>query len=708
MARRPCSRISPWTSMGVALFLVNIAVVAGRGQQPATAVASRVVDYNWDVRPILSENCFRCHGPDEKSRRAGLRLDLADSAYAALAGRAVRYAVVPGKPDDSEVIRRVTHQTPALRMPPTASNKVLSAEQIETLRLWIAQGAQYKPHWAYITPVKPAVPQVRAAARGATDIDRFVMSRLEREGLQSSPQADRETLINRVTLGLTGLPPTLAQVDAFLKDTSPTAYEKVVDRLLASPAYGERMASYWMDVARYSESDGFLDDRHDRLFWPYRDWVISAFNRNMPFDQFSTWQLAGDLMPSHTKEQRLATAFMRVGKRTTENGSIDEEYRVEYVVDRTNTVGTAFLGLTVGCARCHDHKYDPISHKDFYSLSGFFNSTDEPGFYAPGRTGVTAGPTLDWTDAETDAKLTQADAAIREQEAAYQVVRATAAKDAAAKAEVLSGTPGEALAAVQASLARGLVAHYAFESASPVPDDKLPESRPRRRLAPPVLAPETAERPPLGPPPPATTPNQALTGDQQLAAVRARRPLPSDLVRDALAFSPSETPGVEPALLEAPIFRPGVKGQAFYFDDTNRGVLGWDVGTFERTQPFSLDFWLLAAQEYEESAVLNNLENEDNGNAGYALKLEKNRLRFDIMHSRAGDRISVVTRRALPVKAWVHVTATYDGSSRAAGVAVYFDGVRLGLDVVSDNLTRTIIPNGGGTLGDEYLGLQFG
>ena len=462
------------------------------------AAPVRVVDYNWDVRPILSEYCFRCHGPDEKARRANLRLDQADSAYAALAGRVERHAVVPGKPDESEMIRRVTHQTPALRMPPSVTNKVLSAEQIETLRQWIAQGAQYKPHWAYITPVKPAVPQVKAASRGLTDIDRFVVSRLEREGLALSPQADKETLINRVSLSLTGLPPTLAEVDAFLKDTSATAYEKVVDRLLASPAYGERMAGYWLDVARYSESDGFLDDRHDRLFWPYRDWVIAAFNRNMPFDQFSTWQLAGDLMPSHTKEQKLATAFLRVGKRTTENGSIDEEYRVEYVVDRTNTIGTAFLGLTVGCARCHDHKYDPISHKDFYSLSGFFNSTDEPGFYAPGNTGITPGPTINWTDAATEARLAQADALVRERETAFDAARAAAAKDAAVRAEALAGTPGAA-AAVQQSIAANLAAHYAFEQTSPIPDDQLPTSRPRRRLSPPVLEPLTPGAQPVWP-----------------------------------------------------------------------------------------------------------------------------------------------------------------------------------------------------------------
>ncbi len=232
------------------------------------------------------------------ARRAALRLDQRESAVAPRPGQQPRFAIVPGRPDDSELIRRVTHANTALRMPPSVTNKVLGTEQIETLRQWIAQGAEYKPHWAYLSPGKSAVPQVLSSSRARNEIDRFILNRLQREGLDLSREADKETLINRVSLTLTGLPPTLDEVDAFLKDASPGAYEKLVDRLLASPAYGERMAAYWLDIARYSESDGFLDDLHDRLFWPYRDWVIAAFNRNMPFDQFGTWQIAGDLLPS--------------------------------------------------------------------------------------------------------------------------------------------------------------------------------------------------------------------------------------------------------------------------------------------------------------------------------------------------------------------------------------------------------------------------
>jgi hypothetical protein len=708
---------------------------------------------------------------------AGLRLDLPEVAYAELKSGRGKHAITPGNPAESEIIRRVSAESPAARMPPKSVNKVLTSDQIEILKKWIAQGAQYKPHWAFIPPEKPVPPRLASTARVVNDVDRFVLSRLEHEGLQFSPEADKETLINRVTLTLTGLPPTLAEVDAFLKDGSRAAYERVVDRLLASPAYGEHMAAYWMNIARYSESDGFLDDYHDRLFWPYREWVIAAFNKNMRFDQFSTWQLAGDLLASTTehteatelspvssgrgrssdrpvisvvnraKEQTLATAFLRVGKRTTENGALDEEYRVEYAVDRANTVGIGFLGMTVGCARCHDHKYDPISPKDLYALTGFFNSTDEPGFYAPGSTGITAGPTLSWTDAATETKLAQADVRIRQAQLAYETARTAAARDAAAKVEALLNAPGDLAALVQRSLDRGLVAHYPFEDTAPIPDDRLPKSLPRdRRPAPPPLAPETSSRnpfaarpaaaaaegaPPARPEPPATPAaeggpvgrpgaarpggrgadpaGQTPTAEQQLATVRAGgRGLPSDLVRDALVWSPSAVPGVGPAVLEAPLLRPGVKGKAFYFDDTNRGFLAADVGLFERTQPFSLDLWVLAAQVYDDSMILNHRENDNSGNAGYELDLEKNHLRFDLMHSRAGNRIRLVSRQTVPVKTWTHVTATYDGSSQAKGVVLYLNGVPADVDVVSDNLNRTIIPNGGGTLGDEHMGLSFG
>jgi hypothetical protein len=665
---------------------------------PAAAAVTRPVDYNWDVRPILSDYCFRCHGPDEKSRQAGLRLDTAEGAYAALR-RPGTFAIVPGKPAESQLIFRITHANAVVRMPPTVANKVLSPEQIEILRAWIAQGAEYKPHWAFTAPQKAAVPRVAAAPSVLNDIDRFVQARLDREGLRLSPPADKETLINRVTLTLTGLPPTLAEVDAFLKDTSPEAYEKLVDRLLASTAYGEHVGGQWLDIARYAESDGFLDDTHDRLLWPYRDWVIAALNKNMPFDQFATWQLAGDLMPSHTKEQLLATAFLRVGKRSTENGAIDEEYRVEYAVDRAMTIGTGFLALTVGCARCHDHKYDPIPTKDFYSLTGFFNSTDEPGFYAPGRSGTTPGPGMLWTTESQEKEIAGLRAAIAKAETAYDAARKAAAQRAAARADALLQRPDELRHVLEQSLTVNLQAHYPFETIAPIPDDVKPEPVPQARLSPPPLAPES-----LAPAP-------CFRHESDIACRTMRtgmRRLLDSWSTEPLTISPSTTPGVPPAVLLMPIQREGVVGKALYFDDNNRGVLGQDLGYFERTQPFSVDLWVRPGGKYDESLVFSHREADNAGNAGYILRFIDNRLWFDIANNRAGNGIAIHTREPLPIGEWVHVTLSYDGSSKARGLTMYLNGAPGDVEVYRDNLSRTIIPNGASNAGDDVYGIMFG
>ena len=666
------------------------------GPVPAAAPVTRQVDYNWDVRPILSDYCFRCHGPDEKGRQAGLRLDTAEGAYAALR-RPGTFAVVPGKPTESQMIFRITHANAAVRMPPQVANKVLSPQQIEILRAWIAQGAEYKPHWAFSAPLKAAVPTVPAGPSVLNDIDRFVQARLAREGLKLSPAADKETLINRVTLTLTGLPPTLAEVDAFLKDTSPQAYEKLVDRLLASTGYGEHVGEQWLDIARYAESDGFLDDTHDRLLWPYRDWVISALNRNMPFDQFATWQLAGDLLPSHTKEQLLATAFLRVGKRSTENGAIDEEYRVEYAVDRAMTVGTGFLAMTVGCARCHDHKYDPIPTKDFYSLTGFFNSTDEPGFYAPGRSGTTPGPGMLWADDAQEKEIAALRAAIAKAEAGYDAARQAAAQRAATQADALLQNPEGLRRALEQSLTRDLQGHYPFETVAPIPEDVKPEPVPQARLSPPPLAPESLS--------PRCFRHESDIGCRTMRTGMAR--LLDSWSTEPLMIS-SSTTAAPPAVLLTPILRDGIVGKALYFDDNNRGVLGQDVGYFERTQPFSIDLWVRPGGKYDESMVFSHREADNAGNAGYILRFIDNRLWFDIANNRAGNGIAIHTKEPLPIGEWAHVSLSYDGSSRARGLTMYLNGVPADAEIYRDNLTRTIIPNGASNAGDDVYGIQFG
>ena len=332
-----------------------------------SVIAREPVRFNRDVRPILSENCFECHGPDAAKRKADLRLD------SGALGQAV---VVAGKPTESELFKRITHADPEERMPPADSGRALTPGNIETLRTWIEQGGEWGKHWAFIPPKRPTIPPAKNSAWPSGAIDRFVLAKLKWAGLHPSPRADKETLLRRVTFDLTGLPSAPREIDAFLADTSPRAFEKVIDRLLASPRYGERMALDWLDAARYADSHGYSLDRR-RVMWPWRDWVIGAFNDNMPFDRFAVEQIAGDLLPDSTVDQQVATGFNRNHSIQSEGGVINEEYRVETVVDRVETTSAVFLGLTFGCARCHDHKYDPISQKEFYEFYALFNNVPE-------------------------------------------------------------------------------------------------------------------------------------------------------------------------------------------------------------------------------------------------------------------------------------------------------------------------------------------
>jgi len=334
---------------------------------------AKKIDFNRDVRPIL-DKCLSCHGHDPKAIQAGLRLDSRDGATRILSDG--KQAIVPGHPEKSELLARIGERDPAMLMPPPSSNRVLSAEEKGVLRAWIQQGAEYKAHWAFVKPVRPSLPSVALKGWGVNPIDSFVLEQLEPDGLKPSPGADRPTLLRRVSLDLTGLPPSTAELANFLADKSPNAYEKVVDRLLSSPRYGERMAMDWLDEARYADSNGYQND-YERYQYRWRDWVIEAFNRNMPYDEFTIEQLAGDLLPNPTLDQVIATGFCRNNRLNTEGGAIPEEYHVEYVIDRVQTASSVWLGLTTGCARCHDHKYDPISQKEFYSLCSYFNNVPE-------------------------------------------------------------------------------------------------------------------------------------------------------------------------------------------------------------------------------------------------------------------------------------------------------------------------------------------
>ena len=334
------------------------------------------VSYNFDIRPILSDKCMTCHGPDANKREAGLRLDIAENAYQALKENPKAHALVPGKPELSEVFLRISSSDTTKMMPPKESNLKLSQHEISLIEKWIKQGAKYEKHWAFTAPKMPAIPKVENKEWPKNEIDYFILAKQEQAGLEPNPEADRERLLKRACLDITGLPPTLQMMDAFLADNSSNAYEKVVDNLLKNPAYGERMALTWLDVARYSDSYGYQMDNY-RTQWPWRDWVINAFNKNISYKDFITWQLAGDLIPNATKEQLLATGFNRNHKITEEGAVDEEEYRIFYVTDRNDTFGKAMLGVTLECAHCHDHKYDPFSQKEYYQMFSFFNNVNE-------------------------------------------------------------------------------------------------------------------------------------------------------------------------------------------------------------------------------------------------------------------------------------------------------------------------------------------
>lgn len=431
----------------VALVLGACALTVG---SISAAALPAKVDYNYHIKPLLSDRCYACHGPDEKSRKAKLRLDSKEGAFKALDDG--MFVIKPGDPSKSEVIRRITSPDPEEIMPPPKSKLSLSKQEIELFRRWIEQGAQWKKHWALLPLGETPVPEVSDSRWARNDLDRFVLARLDAEKLKPSAEASRERLLRRVTFDLTGLPPALGELDAFLADSTPQAYERVVDRLLAAPAYGERMAVEWLDVARYADTYGYQADRFNHL-WPWRDWVISAFNRNVRFNDFIVWQLAGDLLPNATREQKLATAFNRNHRQTNEGGSVDEEFRVEYNADRVHTTAGAFLGLTIECARCHDHKFDPITQKDYYRFFAFFNSTDESGLYSH-FTDAIPSPTL----------LLFKDDAQERQHA--ELKRAIAAKEQALAQSAAQPNPGFEAWRTQARTwpaVSGLIGYYSFD-----------------------------------------------------------------------------------------------------------------------------------------------------------------------------------------------------------------------------------------------------
>ncbi len=381
--KRDCEKNQIYVMLGkifaLAAILCAILFFSGCSTESNDSITQQIPDivsYNFDVRPILSDKCLVCHGPDANKREAGLRLDVAENAYKALAENPSAHAIMPGKPAFSEVYLRISTLDTNKLMPPKSSNLRLANHEIAIIKKWIEQGAKYEKHWAFEVPQKQALPVVKEKEWPKNEIDYFILAKQEQLGLKPNVEADKERLLKRVSLDLTGLPPSLEMMDSFLADQSAGAYGKIVDQLMKTPQYGERMALPWLDVARYSDSYGYQLDNF-RTQWPWRDWVIYAFNKNLSYKDFITWQLAGDLMPNATKEQLLATGFNRNHKITEEGAVDEEEYRINYVTDRSDTFGKAMLGVTMECAHCHDHKYDPFSQKEYYELFSFFNNVDE-------------------------------------------------------------------------------------------------------------------------------------------------------------------------------------------------------------------------------------------------------------------------------------------------------------------------------------------
>jgi hypothetical protein len=583
----------------------------------AYAALPEEVDFNQDVKRILSDKCFACHGPDAKKQKADLRLDIPEAAYAKVTESGLK-AIKPGNLRRSEVIHRILSNDPEYRMPTPESHLTLTEQEKAILIKWIEQGAEYKPHWAFVAPEKQKAPAVRNKEWIKNPIDQFVLAAQEERNLQPAPEADRETLIRRLSFDIRGISPTVAEIDQFIRDKDPAAYELLVDRMLASKHYGERMAAYWLDVARYADSHGYLDDKH-REMSPWRDWVISAYNRNIPFDQFITWQLAGDLLPKPTQEQVLATGFNRNHKQNSEAGIIEEEFRVEYVTDRTNTLGTALLGLTLGCAKCHDHKYDPVSQKDYYSLFAFFNSTFEKGGPNYGDEKVVPGPTLLLTSPEQDRSISQLQAKLTQLEKLER-------NRISAKEQRLRET-GEG--AVAASLAASVQTKLDFDHVQ-----------------------------------------------QQKA--------------DAGVFLDQTDPGIKANFKKAE-FGKGVSGQSLKYNVQTRVVYpATKVGYFERYEPFSVSIWVKVPEVYPKATIFYSSENHRYGYQGYDLLLLDNKINFRLSHSYPHDAISVLSREQISLNTWNHIIVTYDGSSRAAGTAIYLNGRRLQLDTEQDHLMKNI------------------
>jgi mono/diheme cytochrome c family protein len=587
--------------------LVVVSWLLWNAVAPRAAQAAEPLQYNRDIRPILANNCFACHGADSAARQADLRIDERDMAID-------RETIVPGDPDASEMIRRILSDDPDEAMPPPKTKKTIKPEDLAKLRQWITEGAEYEPHWSLIPPTKTELPKVKNGAWVKNPIDSFILAKLEAAGLAPAEQADRRTLARRVSLDLTGLPPEPALVEEFVNDQDANAYEKLVDKLLASKQWGEHRGRYWLDVARYADTHGIHFDNF-REMWSYRDWVINAFNKNQPFDQFTIEQLAGDLLPNRTVDQQVASGFNRCNITTNEGGAIAEEYLVLYARDRTETVGITWMGSTVGCAVCHDHKFDPFTQKEFYSLAAFFNNT---------------------TQNAMDGNIKDTPPIIK---VPYGLDR-----------ERLDALAKEIPAAQAAVEARKAAARQTF-------DQWLAERKPDDNVV--------------------ALPTESLYVHAPLAEGQGKVTLVS------IEDKPREV-----AINDKTLWQPGPQNGQSLQPQGAVGELG-DVGDFEREQPFTAAAWVRLPANDGAGALAARMDNTA-AYRGWDFWLQRRQIGSHIINTWPGNALKVVGKAQVPANEWTHVAVTYDGSSKAAGVKIYYNGQPQETLVEADALRDTI------------------
>ncbi len=610
------------------------------------------IDYNFHIKPILSDRCFICHGPDEKQLKGDLRLDFENESHKHAMNESSKKAFVikPGNIDKSEVVSRILSEDPAYMMPPPESHLALDATEKAIMLRWIEQGAEYKEHWSFDVPMVKSLPDVQSEEWANNDIDRFILKELEENGLEPSDRADAVTRLRRLTLDLTGLPPDQDEIAAFMADSSDQAYEAAIDRLLASPHYGERMALDWLDIARYADSHGYQDDGM-RNTWPWRDWVIESFNRNLPYDTFLLWQLAGDLLPEPTTEQLLATCFNRNHPQTQEGGVIDEEYRVEYVADRTNTFGKALIGLTMECARCHDHKYDPISQKDYYSLYAYFNNNNDSGIVPYDGE---ASPTI---ILPSDSAKYLLDSLHTEMELVEgKMDRDHFRQEFEQWVAGLSDT-GDFLKKV---VSEDLVADFDFEAEVRKPVHQI----------------EIGKKP-------------------------NRKPKDGEAVNYTMGYVNKVKNRVDARVWghmdDRPVIDEGMAGHGLRFDGDAGIQFNRDLD-FDRHQPFTISLWIRLLKHGEEGPLFGKTNGEFEGYRGYLCKLnEDGTLSFQINHVWPDNCIDFQTTDTIPVNEWVHLVMTYDGSSKADGVNFYMNGEVPEHTLFADNLHKSILHGSDGT-----------